>query len=266
MKRKGQIILVTMLAVIFMASTVHASGGKWWNHSLKKLWTKVIKLDVKVAKVDKRSKWNSKKIKHKLNHHKKWKKKKWHKKHRPRKPHIDMEALKAEIAAAVIEKVKNDAELKAALKGEQGEPGVPGEPGQPGEPGPAGPNATVVSRYQQLTSWDPINPMRLNGAQFKRAFLPDNYMNYTDLTDANLVAAHLNYSDFTGADFTGADLKDAKVEGCWFNEANFTGANLEGVNMAAAWGWANATWNDTTCPDGSNSDANNQTCEGHLTP
>lgn len=70
-----------------------------------------------------------------------------------------------------------------------------------------------------------------------------------DLQGADLTGAFLGYVDLTGADLT-----DANLEG-----ANITGAKLSDV-----------TWDNTVCPDGTNSDdvasANGVggTCAGHL--
>ena len=51
-----------------------------------------------------------------------------------------------------------------------------------------------------------------------------------------------------GAELFGADLGYANLTG-----ANMTGANLDGVR-----------WINTTCPDGTNSDDNGNTCENNL--
>jgi hypothetical protein len=65
-------------------------------------------------------------------------------------------------------------------------------------------------------------------------------LNGADLRDAELVGADLRDADLRRADLTGADLGDARVGG--------------------------VIWSDTTCPDGTNSDDNGETCEGHLQP
>ena len=75
------------------------------------------------------------------------------------------------------------------------------------------------------------------------------------LTNADLSGASLRNVDLTGADLTGADLTGADVAGAVLDEV---------------------TWGGTTCPDGTNSDANapanasstgaKGSCVGHLTP
>ena len=49
---------------------------------------------------------------------------------------------------------------------------------------------------------------------------------------------------------------------------DLTNANLTGANLTGATGLPSATvagvvWSNTTCPDGTNSDANTNTCVGH---
>lgn len=73
-----------------------------------------------------------------------------------------------------------------------------------------------------------------------------------------------------GADLGGASLRNADLTG-----ADLTGANLRGADMREAT-INDVTWGNTTCPDGSNSDAQARTdaagkstgatCEGHLQP
>lgn len=61
---------------------------------------------------------------------------------------------------------------------------------------------------------------------------------FTSLVNADLSNADLRYRDFSNMSLRGADL---------------TGANLKGVR-----------WNNTTCPDGTNSNLDGGTCTGHL--
>ena len=71
--------------------------------------------------------------------------------------------------------------------------------------------------------------------------------------------------DLTGANFSGADLR-----GAWILSANLTGVNFSGANVTATpsglgpVNFAYNTWNNTVCPDGTNSSAYfPQTCIGH---
>ena len=71
------------------------------------------------------------------------------------------------------------------------------------------------------------------------------------------------YPDLASCELSGADLYGA----------NLAGANLTGANLTEPWNPVlheaildAVTWDNTTCPDGTNSDSNGGTCEGHLVP
>jgi uncharacterized protein YjbI with pentapeptide repeats len=76
----------------------------------------------------------------------------------------------------------------------------------------------------------------------------------TDMVGAELVDSNLSSANLTGSDLANADLA----------EVNFTGANLMGANLAGA-AFPSATWSNTTCPDGTNSDSDGDTCANNLT-
>ena len=61
-------------------------------------------------------------------------------------------------------------------------------------------------------------------------------------------------ADLTGADLVGADLKDLNLTGADLTAADLAGANLWAADTTAA------VWSDTTCPDGTNSDTDGDTC------
>lgn len=50
------------------------------------------------------------------------------------------------------------------------------------------------------------------------------------------------------------------MRGAILADANLTGANLSGAYLSFA------TWNDTICPDGTNSNNDGDTCVNNLTP
>ena len=81
---------------------------------------------------------------------------------------------------------------------------------------------------------------------------------HANLTSASLVDAHL----------TDADLKGAK-----FQDANLTGATLTGTSFTNPFGITTvvpaanlkgAKWGNTTCPDGTNSNNDGNTCANNL--
>ena len=71
-----------------------------------------------------------------------------------------------------------------------------------------------------------------------------NWQNQTrDLSNAYLYNADVRFADLSGADLRDADL---------------TGADLSDADLT------NVVWYFTTCPDGTNSNDNGNTCENNL--
>ncbi len=83
---------------------------------------------------------------------------------------------------------------------------------------------------------------------------------YPDLQGANLSGCNLS-----GANLSGADLSGANLSGTRLQFVNLSGANLSGADLSTA-NLTGVLYANTTCPDGTNSDAHGGTCEGHLTP
>jgi len=96
-----------------------------------------------------------------------------------------------------------------------------------------------------------------------------------DWTGATLLGADLRFADFTGARLGGAvlsnanatravlrfaDLRNAFMPNADLTRANLYGALMEGANITGV------TWQNTICPDGTSSNANGNTCDGHLNP
>jgi uncharacterized protein YjbI with pentapeptide repeats len=89
-----------------------------------------------------------------------------------------------------------------------------------------------------------------------------------NLTGADLFGAVLPSADFSGADLTSADLTGAAVTSGNFDTAtmtsvNLTNANLDGATTTGA-DLTGATWSNTTCPDGTNSNAYVRGCFSEL--
>jgi hypothetical protein len=76
--------------------------------------------------------------------------------------------------------------------------------------------------------------------------------------------AHLAGCNLSGLNLAGADLAGADLVGANFNKANLVGADLAGATVTATTNFNKVTWSDTTCPDGTNSNADGGTCIGHL--
>lgn len=113
----------------------------------------------------------------------------------------------------------------------------------------------------------------------------NSILNYSMVFDGNFSGANFTNAkligfsfrndlnvDFTNADFSGADLRYGVFVYSTVGTIPFIGANFTGTNMLGVKGFdtnvdfTGAIWSNTTCPDGTNSDNNANTCEGHLTP
>lgn len=79
-----------------------------------------------------------------------------------------------------------------------------------------------------------------------------------DLSGQVLKDGDLSSITFGGARLVNTDFEKSDLSGSSFAYADLTGANLKGANLE------NVRWHRTICPDGSNGDDNNGTCEGHL--
>lgn len=89
---------------------------------------------------------------------------------------------------------------------------------------------------------------RLAGKNLSNAILPLTIFEGTDLHSVNFSHAVLQESNLTNANLSNVNFENADLE-----SAQLEGANTEG-----------AIWKNTICPDGTNSDANGGTCQGHF--
>lgn len=120
-----------------------------------------------------------------------------------------------------------------------------------------------------------------SGTNFSRAFIANNTFTKVNFTNAKISNARqfsekfydsnlsgLNAknaiigagTEFYNVNFTNANLTEADFSGTIFYDSDLTGASTTGTDFT------NVTWSNTICPDGTNSDTNINTCEGHLTP
>lgn len=142
-----------------------------------------------------------------------------------------------------------------------------------GIPGQNGTNAELplICTHCDLTFGTEIgvgNDIFRNG-DYKGAILYDARLisfKDADFTDAKLALGRLQGGTFVNVNFTNADLKRAWFEVATLDNINFTNANLKNTRSFDTTIRSNITWSNTTCPDGTNSDNNGNTCEGHLTP
>lgn len=115
----------------------------------------------------------------------------------------------------------------------------------------------------------------LHGANLEGASFQSTELDRADLHDTDLSGLTFYFAGLAGANLSNTDLSNATIErtyliGANLQGANFTNAqlissNFSGIDMSTVT-ITGATWSDVTCPDGSNSDSNGNTCAGHLNP
>ena len=117
-----------------------------------------------------------------------------------------------------------------------------------------------------------LDGANLAGAALGSADLTSAVLASADLTGADLGSADLTSAVLTSADLAGADLTFADLTSAVLAFADLTGANLAIADLTDAdltsadldhVDLYNPRWSSTTCPDGSNSDSNGDTCAGH---
>jgi uncharacterized protein YjbI with pentapeptide repeats len=108
-------------------------------------------------------------------------------------------------------------------------------------------NATLDSRPAQFANF--------TGATFTNANIDYEFMmDDSNFTNANMAGVTVRFSA-SNSNFSGTNLSNAV-----FNSAYLVGSNMSSANLSGA------TWTNTMCPDGTNSNSNGNTCIGHLTP
>lgn len=96
------------------------------------------------------------------------------------------------------------------------------------------------------------------GADFSSANLTNTNMSDSELADAVFDSADLSGTNFTGSDLTSAGLLAT------LTDTDFVDANLTGAQLADPEALSTVIWGNTTCPDGTNSNADGGTCANNL--
>ena len=113
----------------------------------------------------------------------------------------------------------------------------------------------LVAQWQQ-TAED--NRANLSGVDLSNA-----HLFYVDLSGANLSGANLYDADLRFANLSGANLFDADLRFAHLFTVDLRGADLRGADLSGAL-IGEVFWYNTTCPDGTNSDDNGNTCVNNL--
>lgn len=110
----------------------------------------------------------------------------------------------------------------------------------------------------------------LSNAQIWRSELKGADLTGTIFTGANMSNVDFSNSNLTGADFSGvSNYPGWSMTGVDFTNTNLTNVNFTNTNLSGARNMdsantTGATWNNTKCPDGTNSNDNSNTCVGHF--
>lgn len=110
---------------------------------------------------------------------------------------------------------------------------------------------------------------KLPGHNFSDSVIINSFMRNVDAHGANFTNASLNNSQLNDTNFSNSNFTNAKLRLTILNNSNFTGANFTGADLTNASGLSSATvtgvtWNNTICPDQTNSNDNANTCLGHF--
>jgi len=93
-----------------------------------------------------------------------------------------------------------------------------------------------------------------------------------DLSWVNLSNSWLYRAYLTDANLEGTNFNSSNLQNAWFGTSNlafadFSNANLTSANLLSIEGISSIIWFNTTCPDGTNSNAYDpETCEYNLNP
>ena len=238
-------IFVILLAITFLSTPVMAKSHK----SDKKPWYSFIALKYKIKKLQIQLRAKIKEVKY------------------------------------LKKKVRTMAKTKQGPPGPIGPAGPPGPAGPMGPEGPPGETPLVSSTSKTDVYSGDTSPLYCPGCEFpggddaippeimarlEGAYLPKAYMTGVNLRGAVLIGTNLRGATIIWSDLSGADLTDANlsaVESKYFHNGQPVNVptNLKGTDLSGAI-LDGVIWNNTICPDGTNSDANDGTCENNLEP
>jgi hypothetical protein len=129
----------------------------------------------------------------------------------------------------------------------------------------SGPCATLAGCNLQGLNLSHANlaGANLSGANLSNADLDGANLSGANLTGSNLSGASLISANLTGGNLTGASLAAARLVKANLSKANLSSADLTGATLVGA-NLRGVMWNNTTCPDGTNSGVDGGTCVGHV--
>lgn len=173
------------------------------------------------------------------------------------------------LAVGSLQQQVNQIELETGPQGPPGPRGPAGPPGLKGEKGDPAPLVVAVCPRCNFSY------LELDGIELPGAILAGSYMGSVQMAGANLAEAYMDSvylgsavltgADLTGTNLTGATLTGANLTDVIFSNTTMVGANMQGAITTGADLSSNPAivYGNTICPDGTNTDYNGGTCEGH---
>lgn len=134
--------------------------------------------------------------------------------------------------------------------------------------------------YSQIVRSD-FSGGDLHEVIFKQAYLWNNNFNDTNLSKADLSEmqqlpnfgfsrnntfqrANLSQANFSNSIIHEFDFRSSDLDSASFVNATIRGTNFSGAKNLSTVNFSGATFENVTCPDGTNSDNNNSSCDGHF--
>ncbi len=112
---------------------------------------------------------------------------------------------------------------------------------------------------------------RLTGKDLTNSALASAVFVNTNLQNVNFTNTTFGGANFQDANLSGSNLSGITSSDAHFQNTNLTNVNFTNANLSTDTDMDTATltgviWSNTTCPDGTNSNDDGNTCVGHLTP
>jgi hypothetical protein len=85
-------------------------------------------------------------------------------------------------------------------------------------------------------------------------------------TNSNLSGATFSNMTITDLGFYNTDVSNFSFTNSTVERADISSMDFSGIDLSTVTFGPESHWEDTTCPDGTDSDANGETCAGHLSP
>lgn len=109
-----------------------------------------------------------------------------------------------------------------------------------------------------LTNSDMSSTSATLSIAFSNSNLTQTNFSNTSLPDSQFDGTTADHTNFTGATLTSTNFSNATLTNTNFTNANLTSANFSGATFTSV------IWSNTTCPDGTNSNSDGNTCENNL--